>query len=124
MRRFGSPRACVRRPHREEPPPHRRWYRRRPSFTMAYGVDGAIDGILVDSPALSRSSRIGGFRAPLLVLLLGEQLVEQETIFRGKLLDPIEDLVDGCAAHESSEISVQHEDFKASWMVEAVGVEP
>ena len=67
---------------------------------MAYGVDGTIDGALVDSPVLSHSPRTGGFLAPLLVLSLGEQLVEQEAIFLGKLADPIEDLVDGCATHE------------------------
>jgi len=70
---------------------------------MADGADGAVDGTLVDSPVPSHPSRFGGFLAPLLVLLLGEQLVEQEAIFLGKLPDPIEDLFDGCAAHEPSE---------------------
>src|SRR5438128_1679321 len=103
MRPCGSPQACVRRRHREEPPPHRRWYRRRLSFTVAHGVDGAIDGALIDSPVLSHPLRMGGFLAPLLVLLLREHFVEQETILLGKLLDPIEDLINGCAAHKSSE---------------------
>src|SRR3954469_22674797 len=103
MRPCESPRACVRRRHQEEPPPHRRWYRRRLSFTVAHGVDGAIDDILIDSPALSHPLRMGGFLAPLLVLLLCEELVENEAIFLGKLLDLIKDLVDGCAAHKSSE---------------------
>jgi hypothetical protein len=71
---------------------------------MAYGMDGAIDSDLVDSLAVSRSSRSGGFFAPLLVLLLGEQLVEKETIFLRKLLDPIQDLVNSRAAHRFSEI--------------------
>src|SRR5215831_12916982 len=94
------PRACVRRRHREEPPPRRRWYRRRLSFTVAHGVNGAIDGALVDPLVLSQPPRMSGFLAPLLVLLLGEQLVEEEAIFLGELLDPVEDLIDGCAAHK------------------------
>src|ERR1700681_3762544 len=69
---------------------------------MAHGVDGAINGILIDSPVLSHPLRMGGFLAPLLVLLLCEELVEEKAIFLGKLLDPIKDLVDGCAAHKSS----------------------
>jgi hypothetical protein len=69
----------------------------------AYGVDGAIDGALVDSPILSQPPRMSGCLAPLLVLLLCEQLVEEEAIFLRKLLDPIENLVDGGSAHKSSE---------------------
>src|SRR5262245_43085653 len=100
MKPCGSPRACVRRRHREEPPPRRRWYRRRLSFTMACGLNGAVDRTLIDAPALSYPSCLGGFLAPLLLLLPSKQLVEQKAIFFGEFPDPIQDLVNGCATHE------------------------
>jgi hypothetical protein len=65
------------------------WCRRKPSFAMAYGMDGAIDGPLVDAPAVSYLPCLGGFLTPFLVLLPGEQLIEQKAIFLRKLLDPI-----------------------------------
>jgi hypothetical protein len=66
---------------------------------MAHGMDGAIDGSLIDSPVLSQIPRFGGFLAPLLVFPLGEQLLEETAIFFRELLDPIQDVINGCAAH-------------------------
>lgn len=66
---------------------------------MTRGIDGAVDSFLVDPPALSRLSRPGGFFAPLLIFLLGEQLIKQAAVFRRKLLDANENVVNGCAAH-------------------------
>jgi hypothetical protein len=66
----------------------------------ACGLNGAVDDTVIDSPALSYAPRLGGFLAPLLLLLPSKQLVEQKAIFLGKLPDPIQDLVNGYATHE------------------------
>jgi hypothetical protein len=70
---------------------------------MAHGTDSVIDGRLVDSPIASLFPRLGGFLSPLLVFLPSEQLIEEEAILLGELLDPIEDVVNGGVAHELSE---------------------
>ena len=54
---------------------------------MTRGIDGAVDSLLVDPLTLSPISRFGGFFTPFLVFLLGEQLIEEAAVFRGKLLD-------------------------------------
>ena len=50
---------------------------------MAHGMNGAIDGRLVDSLVVSHLPGLGGFLAPLMVFLLGEPFIEQTAILFG-----------------------------------------
>jgi hypothetical protein len=69
-------------------------------------VFSAVDSSLVHSLVPSQLLRPRGFLAPLLVLFLGEQHIEEKAVFDGKLLDPIEDVFNSCAVHELAEAPI------------------
>ena len=66
---------------------------------MTYSVDGMIDGCLVDSSLMGHLSRLCGFLAPLPFFFLSEQLTKKLAFFLRKLLDSMQDVVNGCSAH-------------------------
>lgn len=66
---------------------------------MTYSMDGTIDGRLVDSPLVSHLPRLCGFLAPHPLFFLSEQLTKKVALFLRKLLDSMQDVVNGCSAH-------------------------